>query len=122
MYALERRLTCLVPSGSSPAATPSGNPVDVPGMFQTSQCVISIFEPRLSTGSGSCISSTKLCVPAGTCDHFCGGEGAVGPAACVYLPGITPPSPQAEGVMRGGGVAGPRPPPPARCPPAGGGV
>jgi len=48
-------------------------------MFQINQCVMSIFEPLLSTGSGSCISRTKLCVPAGTCDHFSSGDGAVAP-------------------------------------------
>src|SRR5215471_17443057 len=120
MYAFERRLTCLVPSGRSPAGTPSGNPVDVPGMFQTSQCVMSIFEPRLSTGSGSCISRTKLCVPDGTCDHFNSGDGAVGPDACVYLSGMTPPSSHALELMISGGFAGPRPPPAALPCPAGG--
>src|SRR5256885_4747490 len=88
-------------------------------MFQISQCVMSIFDPLLSTGSGSCISSTKVCVPGGTCDHFSSGDGAVGPEACVYLSGITPPSCHADEVMISGGVAGPRPPPLA-CPPPGG--
>src|SRR5262249_56011453 len=121
MYAFERRLTCRVPSGSSPAATPSGSPVDVPGMFHASQCVMSFFDPLLSTGSGSCMSSTKLCVPGGPCDHFNSGDGAVGPPACVYLSGMTPPSSHAEDVMISGGVAGPRPPPRA-CPPPADGV
>src|SRR5262252_7597128 len=88
-------------------------------MFQISQCVMSIFDPLLSTGSGSCISSTKLCVPGGTCDHDSAGDTADGPAACVYLSGITPPSSQAVVVISSGGVAGPRPPP-AGCPPGGG--
>src|SRR5262249_18138193 len=88
-------------------------------MFHTSQCVMSIFDPLLSTGSGSCMSRTKLCVPAGTCDHFSSGDGEVGPAAWVYLSGMTPPSSHADEVMMSGGVAGPRPPP--RWP-AGGGV
>src|SRR4051794_25874850 len=89
-------------------------------MFHTSQCVMSIFDPLLSTGSGSCINRTKLCVPGGTCDHFSSGDGEVGPPACVYLSGITPPSSQADEVMISGGVAGPRPPPRAWPPPAGG--
>src|SRR5215475_5783896 len=87
-------------------------------MFQTSQCVTSIFELLLSAGSGSCISRTKLCVPGGTCDHLSSGDGASGPAACVYLSGMTPPSSQAVVVMRSGGVCGPRPRP---CPPPAGG-
>src|SRR5262245_1809306 len=87
-------------------------------MFQISQCVMSIFEPLLSTGSGSCISSTKLWVPGGACDHDSAGETAEGPATCVYLSGITPPSSHAVVVISSGGVAGPRPPP-ARCPPGG---
>src|SRR5262245_51636113 len=78
-----------VPSGDSPAGTASGSPVDVPGIFQMSQCVMSIFEPFARTGSGSCISSTKLCVPGGTCDHFNSGDTALGPAAIVYLSGMT---------------------------------
>src|SRR5262245_4073268 len=89
-------------------------------MFQINQCVMSIFEPLFSTGSGSCISSAKLCVPGGTCDHESAGDAAFGPAACVYLSGITPPSSHAVVVMMSGGVAGPRPPPARPCPPAGG--
>src|SRR5262245_46943001 len=90
-------------------------------MFQINQCVMSIFEPLARTGSGSCISRTKLWVPAGTCDHFSSGDTAALPAAIVYLSGMTPPSSHAVVVMSSGGVAGPRPPP--RCPaPAGGGV
>src|SRR5258707_9856821 len=91
-------------------------------MFQINQCVMSIFDPLFRTGSGSCISSTNVCVPAGACDHFNSGDTADGPAACVYLSGITPPSSHAAVVMRSGGVAGPRPPPAARpcVPPAGG--
>src|SRR5262249_39068495 len=87
------------------------------GMFQISQCVMSIFEPRCRTGSGSCISSTKLWVPGGTCDHSSFGDTAAVPAACVYLSGITPPSSHAVVVMTSGGVAGPRPPPARPCPP-----
>ena len=87
-------------------------------MFQTSQCVMSIFDPFASTGSGSCMSSTKLCVPGGTCDQSSLGDTAFAPAAIVYLSGMTPPSSHAAVVMISGGVAGPRPPP--RCPPAGG--
>src|SRR5262249_10910394 len=102
-------------SGNSPCATPSGRPVDVPGMFQINQCVMSIFEPLFSTGSGSCNSSTKLCVPGGTCDHWSAGETALGPAACVGLFGTTLPSCQAELVIKSGGVAGPRPPAGACC-------
>src|SRR5262245_29545914 len=78
---------------------------------------MSIFDPFASTGSGSCINSTKLCVPGGTCDQSSFGEGAVGPDACVYLSGITPPSSHALVVMINGGLAGPRPPP--RCPAGG---
>src|SRR4029077_19404867 len=78
-------------------------------MFQMSQWVMSIFEPLLSTGSGSCSSTTKLCVPGGTCDHCSAGDTAAGPAACVYLSGITPPSGQAVDVIKSGGTAGPRP-------------
>src|SRR5215831_3946805 len=88
-------------------------------MFQTSQCVTSIFELLLSAGSGSCIRRTRLCVPGGTCDHLSSGDGAFGPAACVYLSGMTPPSSQAVLVMISGGVCGPRPrpwPPPAGGP------
>src|SRR4029077_9709868 len=70
--------------------------------------------------SGSCISSAKLCVPAGTCDHFSFGDTAAAPAAIVYLSGITPPSSHAVVVMISGGVAGPRPPRPCAAPPAGG--
>src|SRR5437868_15457988 len=77
-------------------------------MFHTSQCVMSIFEPLLSTGSGSCISRTKLCVPAGTWDHFNSGDTAAA-AAIVYLSGMTPPSCHAVVVMISGGAAGPRP-------------
>src|SRR5215470_18346544 len=106
MYAFDRRLTCRVPSASSPAATPSASPVDVPGMFHTSQWVMSIFDPLLSTGSGSCMSSTKVCVPGGTCDHLSSGDGAIGPAACVYLSGITPPSSKADVVISSGGGRG----------------
>src|SRR5262245_39309493 len=84
-------------------------------MFQINQCVMSIFEPLANTGSGSCISSTKLCVPGGTCDHWSAGETALGPAACVYLSGMTPPSCQADVVSKSGGVAGPRPPAGACC-------
>src|SRR6266550_973265 len=84
-------------------------------MFQTSQWVMSIFEPLLSTGSGSCSSNTKLCVPGGTCDHCSAGDTAAGPAACVYLSGITPPSCQAVDVIKSGGTAGPRPPAGACC-------
>src|SRR5438045_7630704 len=100
--------------------TPSGRPVDVPGMFQTSQCVMSIFEPFCSTGSGSCNRSTKVCVPIGTCDHLSSGDGEVAPAACVYLSGITPPSSHADEVMISGGACGPRPAPRPCPPPAGG--
>ena len=56
-------------------------------MFQISQCVMSIFEPLLSTGSGSCMSNTKLCVPGGTCDHFSSGETAVGSSGLRELVG-----------------------------------
>src|SRR5262245_40708592 len=77
-------------------------------MFQTNQCVMPIFEPLASTGSGSCSSRTKLCVPGGTCDHCSAGETAAGPAACVYLSGMTPPSCQAFDVINSGGAAGPR--------------
>src|SRR5262245_48338934 len=74
---------------------------------------MSIFDPLFNTGSGSCMSSTKLCVPGGTCDHFSSGETAAPPsAACVYLLGITPPSSHADDVISSGGVAGPRPPAP----------
>src|SRR5262249_48991502 len=79
-------------------------------MFQINQCVMSIFEPLFSTGSGSWRSNTKLCVPGGTCDHCSAGETALGPAACVYLSGMTPPSCHADDVIKSGGVAGPRPP------------
>src|SRR5438067_1300417 len=89
-------------------------------MFQNSQCVMSIFEPFWSTGSGSCISNAKLCVPGGTCDHSSFGDTAFAPAAMVYLSGITPPSSHAVVVMINGGVAGPRPPRPCPAPPAGG--
>src|ERR1043165_6646047 len=106
MQLFERKLTCRLPSGSSPCATPSCSPVAVPGMFQISQCVMSIFEPLLSTGSGSCISSTKLCVPIGTCDHLSSGDGDIGPPACVYLSGITPPSSKAVVVISSGGGRG----------------
>src|SRR5262245_15817212 len=107
MYAFERKLTWRLPSGSSPCATFSGRPVDVPGMFQISQCVMSIFDPLFNTGSGSCMRSTKLCVPGGTCDHFSSGETAAPPsAACVYLLGITPPSSHADDVISSGGVRG----------------
>src|SRR4029079_13108482 len=104
-------------SGSEPCGTFSCSPVALPGMFQISQCVMSIFEPLCSTGSGSCISSTKLGVPGGTCDHLSSGDGAVGPAAWVYLSGITPPSSHAGEGMLSGGTCGPRPPPPLPCPP-----
>src|ERR1051325_3984907 len=104
MYEFERRLTCRVPSGSSPMGTFSARPVDVPGMFHATQCVMSIFEPLFSTGSGSCMMITKLCVPIGTCDHESAGDGAVGPAACVYLSGMTPPSSNAVVVISSGGV------------------
>src|SRR5207237_5618405 len=96
------------------------NPVDVPGMSQINQWVMSIFEPFCSTGSGSCNSSTKLCVPIGTCDQLSAGLGAVAPPACVYLSGLTPPSSHADEVMSSGGVCGPRPAP-RPCPPPGGG-
>src|SRR5262245_15401632 len=82
-------------------------------MFQINQCVMSILEPFWSTGSGSCISSTKLWVPPGTCDHLSSGDGAIGPAACVYLSGTTPPSSNAVVVISsGGGRGGPPAPPP----------
>src|SRR5262245_39229810 len=87
-----------------------------------SQCVMSIFEPFARTGSGSCISSTKLCVPGGACDHFNSGDTALGPAAIVYLSGMTPPSSHADVVMISGGTAGPRPPLAPRWPPPAGGV
>ena len=73
-------------------------------MFQITQWVMSIFEPRFSTGSGSCMMSTKLCVPIGTCDHESAGETAIAPAACVYLSGMTPPSSNAVVVISSGGV------------------
>jgi len=60
----------------------------------------------------------KLCVPGGTCVQLNAGFGAVAPAACVYLSGITPPSSHAVDVMISGGVAGPRPPAPRPCAPA----
>src|SRR5688572_20179212 len=104
MYEFDRRLIWQLPSGSSPAGTPSGRPVDVPGMFQITQWVMSIFDPRFSTGSGSCMMSTKLWVPIGTWDHESAGDGAPGPAACVYLSGMTPPSSNAVVVIRSGGV------------------
>src|SRR5215467_4673953 len=117
MYPFDRKLTWRLPSGRVSAGTPSGKPVAVPGMFQISQCVMSILEPLLSTGSGSCISSTKLCVPIGTCDHFSSGDGDIGPPACVYLSGITPPSSNAVVVISsGGGRGGGAPPPGAGCP------
>ena len=67
-------------------------------MFQISQCVMSIFDPLLSTGSGSCISSTKLCVPDGTCDHSSFGDtafedGGVIPDKYTQAAGPTAPSP-----------------------------
>src|SRR5215471_17778972 len=86
-------------------------------MFQISQCVTSILELFISTGSGSCISSTKLCVPIGTCDHLSSGDGDIGPAACVYLSGMTPPSSKAVVVISSGGGRGG---PPGGAPPAGG--
>src|SRR5215831_17491182 len=105
--------------------TPSGNPVDVPGIFHASQCVTSPLELLAGmAGSGSFMISTKLCVPGGTCDQLNAGFGEVGPPACVYLSGITPPSSHAVDVMISGGVCGPRPaPPPAPrpCPPPAGG-
>jgi hypothetical protein len=88
-------------------------------MFHTSQWVMSIFEPLLSTGSGSCISRTKLWVPGGTCDQLSAGETALAPAAWVYLSGMTPPSSQAVVVINSGGTCGPRAPPARACPPAG---
>src|SRR5215471_1123292 len=120
MYPLLRRLCCLVPSAKSPAMTPSGKPVDVPGIFQTSQWVTSPFELFAGiAGSGSFMISTKLCVPGGTCDQLRAGFGEFWPAAPVYLSGITPPSSQAVDVMINGGVCGPRPAP-RPCPPPGG--
>src|SRR3954465_2583111 len=94
-------------------------------MFQISQCVTAPFELLAGiAGSGSFMMIAKLCVPGGTCDQDSAGEGAVGPAACVYLSGITPPSSHADEVMSRGGVCGPRPPPPGPPrpwpPPAGG--
>src|SRR3981081_3385565 len=92
-------------------------------MFQISQCVMSILEPLLSTGSGSCRSSTKLCVPDGTCVHLSSGDTVFAPAAIVNFSGVTPPSSHALVVMIRGGAAGPRPPPlacPPPAPPAGG--
>src|SRR5215467_13348511 len=90
-------------------------------MFHTSQCVMSIFELFAGNdGSGSFMISTKLCVPGGTCVQLSAGFGAVGPAACVYLSGITPPSSHAVDVMINGGVCGPRPAPRPWPPPAGG--
>src|SRR5260370_11978 len=53
----------------------------------------------------------------GTWDHLSSGDTAIGPAAIVYLVGMTPPSSQAVVVMINGGVWGPRPPP-LPCPPA----
>src|SRR6478752_890333 len=118
MYPFDLRLTWRLPSGRVSAGTPSGKPVAVPGMFQISQCVMSILEPLLSTGSGSCISSTKLCVPIGTCDHLSSGDGDIGPPACVYLSGITPPSSKAVVVISSGGGRGgpPGAAPPGGCP------
>src|SRR5262249_40618954 len=89
-------------------------------MFHASQCKMSVLELFCRTGSVSCMSRTKLCVPIGTCDHFNSGDTAIGPAFCVYLSGITPPSSKDVVVMRSGGVCGPRAPPrpwpPAPCP------
>ena len=73
-------------------------------MFQINQWVTSIFELLLRTGSGSWNSRTKLCVPIGTCDHFSSGETAIGPAFCVYLSGMTPPSSNAVVVINNGGA------------------
>src|SRR4029077_14575988 len=90
-------------------------------MFQMSQCVTSPFELLAGiAGSGSFMMIAKLCVPGGTCDQLRAGDGAVGPAACVYLSGMTPPSSQAVDVMIIGGVCGPRPGPRPWAPPAGG--
>src|SRR3954469_14965412 len=117
MYPAARRLTCRVPSGSSATGiTPSGSPVDVPGMFHTSQYVTSRML-RWSATSGSCISSTKLCVPIGTCVHLSSGETPICP---TNFAGMTPPSSNDVVVMTSGGAAGPRPPPrpcPPPCPP-----
>ena len=43
-------------------------------------------------------------VPIGTWDHLSSGDTAIGPAACVYLSGMTPPSSKAVVVISNGGV------------------
>src|ERR1700694_1685372 len=98
----------MLPSASvAPCGTCSGSPVAVPGMFQTSQCSWSSVVPFDAT-SGSCISSTKLAVPAGALVHFSSGD--ICSPACVYLAGISVPSahPLVVNVMGGAAGAPPR--------------
>src|SRR4051794_26925028 len=98
----------MLPSGSDdPCGTCSGNPVAVPGMFHTSQCSWSSVVPASDT-SGSCMSSTKLCVLGGGFVQLSWGETCS--AAWVYFTGISSPSgqPLVVNVIEGGAGAAPR--------------
>src|SRR5580698_6534988 len=110
----------MVPSGSFGSADcPPVSSVAVPGMLKAIQCVTSsVFFPIAT--SGSCMSSTKVTVPAGTFFHSSLGETGLG-SACVNLLGITPPSSKSGDESASPGGAGPLPLPPPPGPPPGGG-
>src|ERR1700735_444481 len=119
-------LPCNPTLAGASAFTPSGKPVESPGILKMIQCVMSSSCLR-ACASGSCKSSTKLCVPAGGFVHDTGIDVMLanppGPAQ-VYFSGIDPPSGYA-GVEScsggpGGGPAGLPPPGPPGPPPGGG--
>ena len=80
------------PSAWSPAFTPSGKPVAVPGMSNIAQCRTSLVAEPCRTGSGSWKITTYDWVVAGAPDQVMAGEGLPWPAAQVYLLGMRPPS------------------------------
>src|ERR1035437_1102261 len=92
-------------SGSvAPAGTPSGNPVDVPGMFHNTQCELSRM-PLPGRGSISWNTRTKLLVSTGACFQRISGDTMLGNAKQVYLSGILLPSAKPGSVITSG-VAG----------------
>src|SRR3954469_19853927 len=72
-----------------PTVNPSGSPVAVAGMSNSTQCTN---PPGICTTSGSSITSANDFVPAGASFHASAGDGLVGPASQVNLDGMLPPS------------------------------
>src|SRR4051794_3223989 len=87
MYCGPRMLNWFAPAGTGP---PSGSEVVAAGMFQTTQCVMSLARlPAGTATSTSCMISAKLAVAAGAPVQLSCGDTPVAPA---YFAGISPPS------------------------------